>query len=670
MAVKFLHIKRRGINPPGQDCSLVEFCKLNNIEVFTTFSAYEGLNWLRKNKAEVIIIGLPCSDVLWSSFRDNAVLLSPSSYFVVVGACEGGGGVADPNWAEQHGFNYQPEERIIKIKEPGCSSCLVVKAVHQLLVKEFALFDPVLPKSYSEEPEADDNAAPAAGKVFAEKELFPAPAEAQPDGNGSAAADAWYDVRAGQEEAVPSQRTSSAVLSGGLEAVNAPDAAALQVRVRQQNELLRFWEEQWGVLIQMLSLGLQVGVTARHLFNDLGVILGFAELLLDKKDYSLSEREMVENLHRRAFASAKELNNIEEALRMGSFMPLTYINPRIVIADVVRVLSKERDDYAEAGRSASSELMDSSGYDIRYSDEVAEFSLYGDRRQFSSLILNLLLWVSSNRSLWKQYRTRLATLAGGSADEDDEKRVSIDVSVIDKSVLHLRITEPCSLSWPAELLGTPENPGPLYSSLSLMWPGTQIPVWGLALVRAVTALHQGRVEVFNTEAGLVLDLEISHRLSLDSLSESPWAKENSSKALARLLFVEDDEKGVRESVYALRKAGFEVLVCDRADLALETVRSSECQAMILDLNLPDMNGMDLYRTIVAEQPHLQQRAVFVTGFLGTGFFMDSELRRFFADNHCLYLAKPYSAMELLRSVKTTLSKRVAPAGQHLSERVL
>ena len=669
MAVKFLHIKRRGVNPPGKACPMAEFCRLNNIELFTTFSAYEGLNWLRRNKAEVIIIGLPCSDVLWTSFRDNAFLLSPSSYFVVVGACEGGGGVEDPNWAEQHGFNYQPEERIIKIKEPSCSSCRVIKAVRRLLVKEFALLDPVLPKSYADELAEKESAPPCAADASASMVLRPQPAASEHHWQSISPEDVWYEDRDEPESSGLPQHPVPAVPAGG-ETAGSADAAALQARVRQQNELLRFWEEQWGVLIQMLSLGLQVGVTARHLFNDLGVILGFAELLLDKKDYSLNEREMVENLHKRAFASAKELNNIEEALRMGSFMPLTYINPRTVIADVVNVLAKEKEDYAEAGQSASAEFLDASGYDIRYSDEVADFSLYGDRRQFSSLILNLLLWVGSNRSLWKQYRTRLATLSGGSVEEEKEKRVSIDVSVIDKNVLHLRITEPCCLSWPAELLGTPENPGPLYSSLSLMWPGTQIPVWGLALVRAVTALHQGRVEVFNTEAGLVLDLEISHRLSLDNISESPWGKETASKSLARLLFVEDDEKGVRESVYALRKAGFEVLVCDRADLALETVRSSECQAMILDLNLPDMNGMDLYRTIVAEQPHLKQRAVFVTGFLGTGFFMDSELRKFFAENHCLYLAKPYSAMELLRSVKTTLSKRVTPAGQHLSERVL
>ncbi|MDO5295771.1 MAG: response regulator [bacterium] len=671
MAVKFLHIKRRGINPSGKYCPLTEFYKLNNIDVFTTYSAYEGLSWLRKNKAEVIIVGLPCSDLLWSSFRDNAAVLSPSSYFIAVGACEGGGGVADPQWEEHQGFDYKPEERVIKIKEPSCSSCRVLKAVHRLLSKEFAIADVVLPESYL----ADMSAQRPAGASLPPQPILnqAGSPKTEADTNSletAAPADIWYDD-AEHKAAQPSPQLpvlrSLQQASAGQDGQD--EVAALQTRLRQQNELLRFWEEQWGALIQTLSLGLQVGVTARHLSDGLGVILGYAELLLDNRNYSASEREMVETLHKRAFASAKELNNIEEALRIGSFVPLTYINPRIVISDVTRALAYEGEGYA-SGEYASSDRIDYADYDIHFSDEVAEFSLYGDRRQFSSLILNLLLWVASNRNLWKQYRTRLATLAGGAAEDDEVKRVSIDVSVIDKSVLHLRITEPCCLSWPAELLGTPENPGPLYSSLTLTWPGTQIPVWGLALVRAVTALHQGRVEVINTEEGIVLDLEISHRLSMDSINESPWSKESSLKSLARLLFVEDDEKGVRESVYALRKAGFDVLLCDRADRALEAVRRNECQAMILDLNLPDMNGMDLYRMIVAEQPQLEQRAVFVTGFLGTGFFMDSELRKFFADNHCLYLAKPYSAMELLRSVKTTLSKRVAPPGQNLSERVL
>ena len=673
MAVKFLHIKRRGKRAPEKKCPLVEFYELNNIEVFTTYSAYEGLSWLRKNKAEVIIIGLPCSDVLWSSFRENASLLSPGSYFVAVCACEGAGAADDPDWAEQHGFNYEPEARVIKIKEPSCSSCRVLKAVLQLLVKEFAVSDAVIPESYRAELEAAESVSPGFIGTAAKPEGHRRPLSFGSAHAASAPLDVWYeDARSEEMAAVELQQRPlpGAADKSGADSPVSADAALLQTRVRQQAELLRFWEEQWGALIQMLSLGLQVGVTARRLSSDLDIVLGYSELLREKRDYSPSEKEMMEQLHKRAFASAQELNNIEEALRIGSVLPLTYINPRVVISDVVQALAYEMEDRFSTGQESGLEAVDYSGYDIRYSDEVAEFSLYGDRRQFSSLILNLLLWVGSNRSLWRQYRTRLASLAGGMSAEDESKRVSIDVSVIDKNVLHVRVTEPCSLSWPADLLGTPENPGPLYSSLTLLWPGTQIPVWGLALVRAVTALHQGRVEVINTEEGLVLDLEISHRLSLDNMTESPWAKETSSKSLARLLFVEDDEKGVRESVYALRKAGFEVLVCDRADRALDAVRHNECHAMILDLNLPDMNGMDLYRTIVAEKPQLDQRAVFVTGFLGTGFFMDSELRKFFADNKCLYLAKPYSAMELLRSIKTTLSKRVAPAGRNLSDRVL
>ncbi|MBQ7568301.1 response regulator [bacterium] len=656
---------------------MAEFFRRNNIETFVTFSAYEGLSWLRKNKAEIILISLPAADMLWSSFRENAALISPSSYFVAVGACEGGGPVENVNWAEQHGFDYKPEERVVKVKEPACGTCLVMKAVYQLLVEEFAMADVYFPGGHIKEEERQSSALLDEGDASADRRSGLASAGQPPlfvlnDTVWLRKPELSDDSTAVGSSPVTSGSSSAADNSAALP--SSEDAAALQQRVRHQSELLRFWEDQWGVLIQMLSLGLQVGVSARHLYDDLGIMMGFAELLLSKGELSAQGRELLESLSKRALAAFKRLNNLDEALHMGSLLPLTYINPRIVISDVVRSLNYARTD---SDASSVAEVADGGyirfgSYSIKFSDAVADFALYGDQRQFSSLVLNLLLWTESNRNLWRQYRMRLASLVGSDANADEtmDSCVTIDVSVIDGTVLHIRITEPCCLAWPAELLGTPERLGPLYSSLTLVWPGTQISVWGLALVRAVTALHQGRVEVANTEEGLVLDLEISHRISLDNISESPWTKEESSKALARLLFVEDDAKGVRESVYALRKAGFEVLVCDRADTALDTVRHNECHALILDLNLPDMNGMDLYRAIVNEQPRLAQRAVFVTGFLGTGFFMDSELRRFFAENHCLYLAKPYSARELLRSVQSTLSKRIVSAEKNLSDRVL
>jgi len=71
------------------------------------------------------------------------------------------------------------------------------------------------------------------------------------------------------------------------------------------------------------------------------------------------------------------------------------------------------------------------------------------------------------------------------------------------------------------------------------------------------------------------------------------------KTGARILIV-DDDGGVRELLnLLLEDRGYELTSVDNATDALEHLRLHDVDLMLLDKNLPDMNGLDLLRRLTS-----------------------------------------------------------------------
>ncbi len=72
-------------------------------------------------------------------------------------------------------------------------------------------------------------------------------------------------------------------------------------------------------------------------------------------------------------------------------------------------------------------------------------------------------------------------------------------------------------------------------------------------------------------------------------------------AKARILIVEDEPNIVESLSFILRRAGFDVdTVTDGAE-ALDRVRRQAFQALVLDIMLPGMNGLDVLKAIRSDQ---------------------------------------------------------------------
>src|SRR3989338_5643620 len=64
------------------------------------------------------------------------------------------------------------------------------------------------------------------------------------------------------------------------------------------------------------------------------------------------------------------------------------------------------------------------------------------------------------------------------------------------------------------------------------------------------------------------------------------------------ILVIEDEKNILELVqYNLEQAGFRVQTANRGDLGLDLARKSKCDLIILDLMLPEIDGIEICKIL-------------------------------------------------------------------------
>lgn len=122
----------------------------------------------------------------------------------------------------------------------------------------------------------------------------------------------------------------------------------------------------------------------------------------------------------------------------------------------------------------------------------------------------------------------------------------------------------------------------------------------------------------------------------------------------RLLVIEDD-RAVRQSLArALQFEGYHVETADDGSRGLELTRSSRPDALILDVMMPNLGGLDVARALRAEGDHtpilmLTARHEITDRVAGLDAGADD------------YLAKPFALDELLARIRALL-RRSGPSG--------
>lgn len=126
----------------------------------------------------------------------------------------------------------------------------------------------------------------------------------------------------------------------------------------------------------------------------------------------------------------------------------------------------------------------------------------------------------------------------------------------------------------------------------------------------------------------------------------------------RVLVVDDNLTNLKLIEYLLQSRGYEVLTAVDAESALQAVRTQRPSLVLMDLQLPGMDGLELTRQLKSDDATKGIAIVAVTAYAMKG---DEERAR--AAGCDGYIPKPIDTRALPTLVEQLLRAAPAPAGQ-------
>lgn len=131
-----------------------------------------------------------------------------------------------------------------------------------------------------------------------------------------------------------------------------------------------------------------------------------------------------------------------------------------------------------------------------------------------------------------------------------------------------------------------------------------------------------------------------------------------------LVFVVDDDISVRESLELLiRSAGWQPEMFESAQQFLSRPRALVPNCLILDVNLPDLNGLDLQKLVSVERTEMP--IIFVTGYGDVPMTVKA-----MKAGAVEFLTKPFSEESMLAALEQALVRSGAALALEIEMQVL
>jgi DNA-binding response OmpR family regulator len=117
----------------------------------------------------------------------------------------------------------------------------------------------------------------------------------------------------------------------------------------------------------------------------------------------------------------------------------------------------------------------------------------------------------------------------------------------------------------------------------------------------------------------------------------------------RILIVDDEPNIVLSLEYLLRREGWETVVAEDGEAALQALERSPPDLVVLDVMLPKLNGFEVCRRIRADPRWRSLRVLMLTAKS-----RDTEVSKGLGLGADAYVTKPFSTKELVALVRRLL----------------
>jgi len=175
---------------------------------------------------------------------------------------------------------------------------------------------------------------------------------------------------------------------------------------------------------------------------------------------------------------------------------------------------------------------------------------------------------------------------------------------------------------------------------------------GLSLCYGILAEHNGKIYAESKPgkgATFIIELPVVTEVAPPKPAK-PVVKK-SKKAVKAWILVVDDEQVVRDIVNrVLTGEGHKVETVDNAVDALKKIESKRYNLILVDIKMPGMNGVELYKRIKKIDKSLAWRVVFMTGDI-----MGADTEKFLWGTKVAHIDKPFNAEQLSREVQRALT---------------
>ncbi|MGI9402293.1 MAG: ATP-binding protein, partial [Rhizobiaceae bacterium] len=380
---------------------------------------------------------------------------------------------------------------------------------------------------------------------------------------------------------------------------------AVQEELASQREML-FQNEKMSALGELLA-----GV-AHELNNPLSVVVGHALMLREE----VTDSETVKRIEKISSSAERCAKIVKTFLAMARQRPA-----KMEALDVGSMISTAAE---VAGFGVGGNVID-----IRMNVEDDMPEILADPDQITQVVINLI--INAEQAMAKAGEGDWIEISAAM----NKQRNALEIAVSDNGPgvpkkLRPRIFEP-------------------FFTTKDVGEGTGI---GLAFCHRILHSHSGNIWLDSDyDEGSKFVLSLPARKSVSTTGEKTNKLESKSKAACVL--VVDDEVDVADLIAEiLRKDGCQVKHAVTGAAAMKLLQENEFDVVLSDLNMPEMDGRELFESIRSQYPQLMDSIAFVTGDA-----MGPSSQKLLAEAGCQFLEKPISPAELRDLVQGMLSSR-------------